>query len=74
MIRTETWPFYRTSSGVRLFWELENLKDLKDHQKLLPPRDHPRALGIVLLHGPRRKLCLMGEVPLYTLACTLCQA
>ena len=26
MIRKEAWPFYRTSSGVRLCWELEEPK------------------------------------------------
>ena len=30
MIRKEAWPFYRTSSGVRLCWASKNLKDLKD--------------------------------------------
>ena len=29
MIRTEAWPFYRTSFGVRLWWELEELKGPK---------------------------------------------
>ena len=26
VIREEAWPFYRTSSGVRLCWELEEPK------------------------------------------------
>ena len=30
-----------------------------------PPSDHHRALGIVLLQGPRGALFLMSEVPLY---------
>ena len=30
MIRKEAWPFYRTSSGVRLCWVSKNLKDLKN--------------------------------------------
>ena len=30
-----------------------------------PPQDHHRALGIVLLKGPRDALFLMSEVPLY---------
>jgi len=34
------------------------------HKKLPPPQDHLRALGIVLLYGPRRKQFLMSEVPL----------
>ena len=29
MIRKEAWPFYRTSSGVRLCWELEEPKGPK---------------------------------------------
>ena len=28
-----------------------------------PPKDHHRALGIVLLQGPRGALFLMSEVP-----------
>ena len=32
MIRKEAWSFYRTSSGVRLSWELEEPKDLKGVQ------------------------------------------
>ena len=30
-----------------------------------PPQDHRRALGIVLVYGPRGARCLMSEVPLY---------
>jgi len=30
-----------------------------------PPQDHHRALGIVLLQGPRRRVFLMSEIPLY---------
>ena len=30
VIRNEAWPFYRTSSGVRLCWVSKNLKDLKN--------------------------------------------
>ena len=30
VIRKEAWPFYRTSSGVRLCWSSKNRKDLKD--------------------------------------------
>jgi len=29
VIRKEAWPFYRTISGVRLFWELEEPKGPK---------------------------------------------
>ena len=31
--RKEAWPFYRTSSGVRLCWELEEPKGPKERQK-----------------------------------------
>ena len=30
-----------------------------------PPQDHDRALGIVLLYGPRGVLFLMSKVPLF---------
>ena len=30
VIRKEAWPFYRTSSGVRLCWELEEPKGLEE--------------------------------------------
>ena len=32
VIRKEAWPFYRTISGVRLCWELENPKGPKGHR------------------------------------------
>ena len=35
------------------------------HQKLQPPQDHHRALGIGLLQGPRRKQFFMREEPAY---------
>ena len=31
-----------------------------------PPEDHRRVLGIGLRQGPRGRLFLMSEVPLYT--------
>jgi hypothetical protein len=34
------------------------------HKKQPPPQDLPRALGIVLLWGPRGRLFLRSEVPL----------
>ena len=34
------------------------------NQSPLPPEDCRRALGVVLLQGPRGALFLMGEVPL----------
>ena len=35
------------------------------HKKPRPPWDLYKALGIVLLYGPRGVLFLMSEVPLY---------
>ena len=34
------------------------------HKTQHPPWDHHRALGIVLLKGPRERLFLVSEVPL----------
>jgi len=44
VIRKEAWPFYRTISGVRLCWELEEPKGPKGHWPgregaTLPPLD-----------------------------------
>jgi len=36
------------------------------HEKTPTPQDQHRALGIVLLQGPRRGVFLMSEVPQYT--------
>jgi len=41
-------PFYRDTSLIR---------------NCPPPQDHHRALGIILLKGPRGALFLMSEVP-----------
>ena len=41
-----------------------NLQGYLAHKKVPPPPDHRRALGIVLLYGPRRKQFFMSEVPL----------
>ena len=41
MIRHEAWPFYRTSSGVRLCWSSKNLKDLKE---IYAVREHKHFL------------------------------
>jgi len=38
VIRKEAWPFYRTSSGVRLCWELEEPKGLEGTQTRSGPR------------------------------------
>ena len=35
MIRKEAWSFYRTSSGVRLCWELEEPTGPKDAAKIV---------------------------------------
>ena len=36
VIRKEAWPFYRTSSGVRLCWELEEPKGPKGRKEAWP--------------------------------------
>ena len=66
-IRKEAWPFYRTSSGVRLCWVSKNLKDLKKDLKdlgrdsaLNGRRKRPRqvALGLRRPAPPRvRRAC-----------------
>jgi len=40
VIRKEAWPFYRTSSGVRLCWELEEPKGPKGRGRLLVPNSY----------------------------------
>jgi hypothetical protein len=41
VIRKEAWPFYRTSSGVRLCWKLEEPKGPKGGQKPLDTVEAP---------------------------------
>ena len=56
VIRKEPWPFYRTISGVRLCWELEQPKgpkgpysDISLVRNTPPPLGHHMALDIVIL-------------------------
>ena len=42
VMRKEAWPFYRTSSGVRLCWELEEPKRPKDPSWPSPPASSQR--------------------------------
>ena len=42
MIQKEAWPFYRTSSGVRLRWVSKNLKDLRDGVRLYWKLEGPK--------------------------------
>ena len=44
-----------------------NLQGHLAHKEQHPSLDNPRALGIGLLQGPRERVFLMMEVPLYTL-------
>ena len=53
MIRTKAWSFYRTSSGVRLCWELEDPKGPQG----------PLALKSLLLRMPRRGKEGLGTQP-----------
>ena len=67
VIRKEAWPFYRTSSVVRLcHLRATGPCIYKDTSPTRPPpsQDHHRALGLVLLYGPRVLRFLMSEVPL----------
>ena len=70
VIRKEAWPFYRTISGVRLCWELEEPEGPKGHHVPLevdigprwtgPPRIPGRArLGV---RGPQGALRLEARV------------
>ena len=68
MIRKEARPFYRTISGVRLCWELEEpkgpkgavsheLQDHAHHARIQTQDERPRAQPRVLAHGKRLMLC-----------------
>ena len=48
VIRKEAWSFYRTSSGVRLCWELEEPKGPKGSSSL-DPLGWAGALALVLI-------------------------
>ena len=64
MIRKEAWPFYRTISGVRLCWELEEPKGPKERnprfvlssieRSTLEERYRPFAAGSGILGSPPR--------------------
>ena len=43
VIRKEAWSFYRTSSGLRLCWELEEPKGPKVHASRCPTRMQPEV-------------------------------
>ena len=71
VIRKEAWPFYRTSSGVRLFWQLAEPKRPKgradegqSHLEEERPASglHGYLAHMVILGGGR---FLMSEGPLY---------
>ena len=50
VIQKEAWAFFRTSSGVRLCWELEEPNGPKGRPR--PPRDsHPCLVSLAELQG-----------------------
>ena len=51
MIRKEAWPFYRTSSGVRLCWELEEPKGPKGPASTLGGPFNEERLNLPALEG-----------------------
>ena len=55
VIRNEAWSFYRTSSGVRLCWELEEPKG--------PKGPEPSK---VQAYCPYADICTLGEAPSQT--------
>ena len=59
---SSTLPRWQRSEVLNV---LSCLQGYLAHKKQPPPHDHHRALGIVLLQGPRGALFLMSEVPLY---------
>jgi hypothetical protein len=48
---------------TRHTWKLRHIQGYLAHKKATHPRTHQRALGTVLLQGPKRALLLMSEVP-----------
>ena len=61
MIRKEAWTFYRTSSGVRLCWELEEPKGPKGHACPKPGVVAAPALRAALRAVPRAALRPRGR-------------
>ena len=57
MIRKEAWPFYRTSSGVRLCWVSENQKDLKEGASQAPVAGREGGLSV---SGPPQEMPGIG--------------
>ena len=43
MIRKEAWSFYRTTSGLRLYWELEDPKGPQGHVRPVAGSYHVRV-------------------------------
>ena len=57
MIRKEAWPLYRTISGVRLCWELEEPKEPKGLRGIDPILDeHPQPFVVL----QRKALAVLG--------------
>ena len=53
VIRNEAWPFYRTISGVRLCWELEEPKGPKVTKQLQERTDGSKNAHGIAFEGPR---------------------
>ena len=63
VIRKEAWPLYGTSSGVRLCWVSENLKDLTDRVGRTLSLLHREELSPPRILARQRDLCLIAEQP-----------
>ena len=57
VIRKEAWPFYRTSSGVRLCWELEEPKGPKG--SILYAECSVQSLGCQLVTARERESSML---------------
>ena len=63
VIRKEAWPFYRTCSGVRLYWELEEPKGPKGEvaRCYSTPQPSSQATVPVLAGEPRGRPTEAGQ-------------
>ena len=73
VIRKEAWPFYRTISGVRLCWELEEPKGPKGDRTLSRGRTPPPAQRVTkgcLSHfEPPFRYSIRGNPPMFLRYC-----
>ena len=63
MIRKEAWPFYRTSSGVRLCWVSKNLTDLNERGVLQAGCQDHDASNLKDLNAIRKQKCFSEVLP-----------